>query len=263
MRKNLLMERWAADEPVHNAWLSLADAFVAESMAHLGWHSVTVDMQHGLSDYAAAVRMLQGISTSDAVPMVRIPWNEPGTIMKLLDAGAYGIICPMINTAEEARAFVGACRYPPLGYRSFGPRRATLYGGADYVQHANDEIIAMAMIETAQAVENLDAILDTPGLTGIYMGPADLSASMGTTLKGGEADPEVEAAIIHIAERTQAKGLIAGCHTASAAQALRRIAQGYRYVTVQTEIQVLTTASSAILAELRGAESTQSNSILK
>lgn len=252
MRSNPLLDLWKTDQPAYNAWLSLADPFVAETVSHMGWHSVTIDMQHGMSDYAAAVNMLQGISTTEAVPMVRIPWNEPGAIMKILDAGAYGIICPMINTAEQAAAFVGACRYPPLGYRSFGPRRATYYAGEDYVENANDTVVVLAMIETAEAVENLDAILATPGLSGIYMGPADLSASMGTKLVGGEAVPEVEAAIVHIAERTIAHGLIAGCHTGSVDQARRRIAQGYRYVTVQSDLLMMLAGMRATVAELNG-----------
>ena len=154
-------------------------------MAHAGFDSLTVDMQHGLSHFESAVPMFQAISTTDTVPLARVPWNEPGIIMKLLDAGCYGIICPMINSADEAAAFVGACRYPPHGYRSYGPTRAALYAGADYAAHANEEVLTLAMIETKAGLENLEAIVQTPGLDAVYVGPADLSQSLGRQARRG------------------------------------------------------------------------------
>ena len=179
MRPNRLREIWQEGGAAVNGWLQLPHGFAAEVMAAQGWDSLTVDMQHGPVGYDVALTMLQALSASDVTPLARVPWNEPGIIMKMLDAGCYGIICPMVNSAEEARRFVGACRYPPKGYRSFGPTRVSFYAGSDYAQHANDTVIALAMIETAQAIENLDAILDTPGLDGVYIGPADLSQSLG------------------------------------------------------------------------------------
>ena len=101
-------------------------------MAHQGWDSLTIDLQHGVVDYQTAVGMLQAISTTAVVPMVRVPWLDPGIVMKMLDAGSYGVICPMINNRDEAETFVRACRYPPRGSRSMGPIRATLYAGDDY-----------------------------------------------------------------------------------------------------------------------------------
>ena len=152
MRRNELRKIIAGGNTVLNAWLAIASPFSAELMAHQGFDSVTIDLQHGPVDFQAAVGMLQAISTTPAVPMVRVPWNEPILTAKLLDAGAYGIICPMINSQAEAEALVTACRYPPRGARSFGPNRAVLYGGADYWQHANDEVLIFAMVETRQAV---------------------------------------------------------------------------------------------------------------
>ena len=139
---------WRSEETVVNGWLHIPNSFSTEVMAHAGWDSLTIDMQHGPPEYHAALPMLQAISTTETVPLARVPWNEPGLIMRMLDAGCYGVICPMINTREQAEAFVGACRYPPEGYRSFGPYRARLYAGADYPQYANEEIVTMAMIET-------------------------------------------------------------------------------------------------------------------
>ena len=128
-------------------------------MAAQGWDSLTIDLQHGLIDYQVAVGMLQAISGGPTTPLVRIPWLDPAIIMKLLDAGAYGVICPMINSAEETERFVAACRYPPAGIRSFGPLRARLYAGSDYFKEANRTILAIAMIETHSALEHLDEIL--------------------------------------------------------------------------------------------------------
>ena len=129
MRPNRVREIWQAGGAVINGWCGIPSGFSAEVMAHMGWDSLVVDMQHGIVDYQAMVSMLQGISTTAVTPMVRVPWNTPADIMKSLDAGAYGVICPMVNSRRECEAFVGACRYAPRGYRSSGPIRATLYGG--------------------------------------------------------------------------------------------------------------------------------------
>ena len=133
--------------------------------------------------------MLQAISQTDTVPVVRVPWNDPATIMKALDLGAYGIIVPLVNTAADAAKAVAACRYPPVGMRSSGPVRALHYGGADYVAHANDEIVIMAMIETKEGLANLDAICATPGLDAVYIGPSDLSFALGMVPRGDNPDP--------------------------------------------------------------------------
>src|SRR6185369_12322396 len=159
VRENTLRKIWARGEAVVNGWLSIPSSFSAEVMAHQGFDSLTVDMQHGVVDYQTAVTMLQAISTTPTVPLARVPWLDPGILMKMLDAAVYGVICPMINSAEEARRLVSACRYPPKGMRSFGPIRALLYGGADYPKHANDTILVIAMIETRDALTNLDEIL--------------------------------------------------------------------------------------------------------
>jgi len=129
-------------------------------------------MQHGVQDYLSFVHCFQAMQGHPVTPVVRVPWNEPGIIGKALDGGAWGVICPMINTAGEARAFVDACLYPPAGKRSFGPVRAAPYGeAAAYQSSANDEILVIPMIETREAIDNIEAILDVPGISGIYVGP--------------------------------------------------------------------------------------------
>ena len=174
MRENNVRSIWKRGGAVINGWLGIPSSIAAENMAQAGWDGLTVDLQHGHVDYQVAVTMLQAISTTGTTPLARVPWMEPGIIMKLLDAGAYGIVCPMINTRAECEAFVGACRYAPRGYRSFGPVRATWYGGADYFKHANDTVITMAMIETKQAMDNLDEILSVPELDSAVYRPERL-----------------------------------------------------------------------------------------
>ncbi len=164
MRRNNIRAVWERGECVVNGWLAIPSAFSAEVMAHCGWDSLCVDIQHGMVDYQTATTMMQAISTTSVTPIVRVPWNDPAIIMKCLDAGAYGIVCPMINSVEDALRFAGACRYPPMGYRSLGPIRAQLYGGSDYAAKANEEIVAFAMIETTPGLENLDSILKVEGL---------------------------------------------------------------------------------------------------
>ena len=148
MIPNKLKQLWSEGKPTINGWCSIGNAFTAEIMAAQGYDSVTVDMQHGALDYSSLLPMLQAMRASGVVPMARVPWLEPGIIMKALDAGAYGIICPMVNDARQAAEFVSYMRYPPLGQRSFGPTRVSIAAGADYGAKANDEMLAFAMIET-------------------------------------------------------------------------------------------------------------------
>ena len=146
MRKNKLKQMLAEGKAVNNGWLSIPSTASTEAMAQLGWDSLTIDMQHGLVDYSNALPMLQTISSTNVTPLARVNWNEPGQIMKILDAGSYGVICPMVSNKKEAEKFVQACMYPPNGYRSFGPIRGLIYGGSDYPDYANDEILKLAMI---------------------------------------------------------------------------------------------------------------------
>jgi 4-hydroxy-2-oxoheptanedioate aldolase len=251
MRENRLRTLWAADKPVVNGWLTIGNGFVAETMAHQGWDALTIDLQHGLVDDAAMVTMLQAISTTPTVPVVRVPWLEPGILMKALDAGAYGVICPMVNTREDAQRLVAYTHYAPQGTRSVGPVRATLYGGADYPQHANKTIVTFAMIETAQALDNLDAILSVEGLDAIYIGPSDLSLALGCRPVFDDVDPPVEQAIDHILSRAKAHGLVAGIHNGTPEVARARIAKGFRFTTVSSDARLMAAGAQQMLAGMR------------
>jgi 4-hydroxy-2-oxoheptanedioate aldolase len=235
VRKNTVREIWARGEAVVNGWLSIPSGFSAEVMAHQGFDSLTVDMQHGVVDYQTGVSMLQGISTTGVIPFARVPWNDPARLMKILDAGAYGVICPMINTREQAEALVQACKYPPRGFRSWGPVRASLYMGTDYGDHANDDVVVMPMIETAEALKNLDDILSVPGVDAIYVGPSDLSLALGCKPRLDQTDPPVVEAQQTIMKACKKHGVVAGIHNATAAYAVKMIAEGYQFVTLASD----------------------------
>jgi len=177
MRPNKIKQMWQGGKCPTLGWISVSNWFTAEVMARQGFDALCVDLQHGINEMNDVGPLLASISQTDTTPFVRVAWNEPAAIMRALDLGAYGIIVPLVNTAEEAAQAVAACRYPPVGMRSSGPVRAVQYGGPDYVAKANDEILVFAMIETKEGLANLDAICATPGLDAVYIGPAAAAMS--------------------------------------------------------------------------------------
>jgi 4-hydroxy-2-oxoheptanedioate aldolase len=260
MRDNRLRQLWREDRAAINGWLAIPSGVAAETMAHQGWDTLTADMQHGLLDYQAMLNLLQAISTTPTVPIVRVPWLEPGALMKALDAGAYGVICPMVNDADDAAKLVAWTTYAPRGTRSFGPTRALMYAGADYAQHADTTIVRFAMIETARALDNLDAILAVEGLDAVYIGPSDLSLALGCRPTFDDVDPPVAQAIDHILARAKAHGLQAGIHNAGADAALARIAKGFRFVTVSSDARLIAAGSQQILGQMRAAKAAPASS---
>ncbi|AMO24653.1 aldolase/citrate lyase family protein [Ramlibacter solisilvae] len=253
MRENRLRQIWKSGGAAVNGWLAIPNSFSAETMAHQGWDSLTIDLQHGVVDYTSLVPMLQAISTTATVPVVRVPWLEPGILMKVLDAGAYGVICPMVNTREDAQKLVAWTHYAPRGTRSFGPVRALLYGGADYPEHANDTIVRFAMIETAAALDNLDAILSVEGLDAIYIGPSDLSLALGCKPAFDDVDPKVAQAIDHILDRARAHGVVAGVHNGAPPAALARIAKGFQFVTISSDARLMAAGAQQVISAMRAA----------
>jgi 4-hydroxy-2-oxoheptanedioate aldolase len=239
MRDNKVRRIWAEGGRALCGWLAMPTTISAELMAQQAWDCLCVDLQHGAIDYQTALHMFQAISTTDTTPLARTPANDAGMIGKLLDAGAYGIICPMVNTRAQAEAFVGACRYAPDGYRSVGPLRAALYGGADYIKHANATILTIAMIETVEAIENLDAILATPGLDAVYVGPSDLSVSMGESAGFDPLFPGVLKAIERVAAAATKQGVVPGIHVGSVAYGARMAAMGYRFMAYLSDFRFL------------------------
>src|ERR1700724_2936392 len=250
-RANRIREIWAEGKAVINSWCGIPSSWSAEVMAHMGWDSLVVDMQHGLIDYQVMETMLQGISTSNTTPLVRVPWNDPAHIQKALDAGAYGIICPMINNRAEAEKFVGSMRYAALGYRSSEPIRASLYGGADYHAKANDIVVAFGMIETQEALDNLDDILSVKGLDAIYIGPSDLSISLGYNPGGDKPDNWMMSALQKILDGCKRHKVQPGIHCGAPAYAKKMIEMGFTFVTVGADTRFVTMGGQAAVAEMR------------
>ena len=238
MEQQTLRNCWSKGKGAINAWCSIPNAVTAEMMSMNDFDSITIDMQHGLVDYQVALNMLQVISGSGKTPMVRVPWNEPGIIMKSLDAGALGIICPMINTPEDAVDFVGATRYAPVGYRSSGPTRALMVHGPNYHDEANEKIISFAMIETVEALDNVEKIAATDGLTGIYIGPSDLSISMGFKPGLDRIEPEMIDAIKKIENACKTNNIKVGIHCLSPSYLKDKLSSGYNLGTLASDVRI-------------------------
>jgi 4-hydroxy-2-oxoheptanedioate aldolase len=250
MRPNRLREAWNAGRAVTNLWLTLPGSLATEILSHQGWDSLTIDLQHGQADYAAMCAMLTAISTTDAVPLVRVPWNDPGDIMRALDAGAYGVICPNVDTAEECERFVSACRYAPAGTRSVGPKRAMLYGGADYLSKANETLLTIAQVESAKALANVHAIAGVHGLDVIFIGPTDLGLSLGREAKADQTDPVVVKAIDDILAAAKSAGKRAAIYCKSVEYSKAMIAKGFDFVVVASD-EALLSAGAAVAARFR------------
>jgi 4-hydroxy-2-oxoheptanedioate aldolase len=261
MRLNKIKQMMKDGKPVINGWCSIPSTVTVEAMAHQGWDSLTIDMQHGLTDYSNALPMLQTISSTEVTPLARVNWNEPGQIMKILDAGCYGVICPMVSNKVETEKFVQACMYPPKGYRSFGPIRGMIYGGSDYADHANDEILKIAMIETEESLDKLDEIMSTPGLDGIYIGPADLSLAIGE--KPGFDRPENSKAfseILRILEHAKKNNIFAGIHNGTPEYATKMIEKGFNFVTVSSDLRELSNGAKSAVDKMKGSISKKEQS---
>ena len=252
MKINKIKKLMSEGKPIVNGWLQIPSSFSAEVMSYQGWDSLTIDMQHGVIDYPNALQMLQAISSTDVTPLARVNWNEPGQIMKILDAGCYGVICPMVSNKFEAEKFVQACMYPPKGYRSYGPIRGLIYGGSDYGDHANDEILKIAMIETKQALQELDKIMSTKGIDGVYIGPADLSLAIGE--KPGFDKPEGHPTyeqMLNILSHAKKHNLIAGIHNATPEYAKKMIDLGFQIVTVGSDKIFMNDCGKSIVSKLK------------
>lgn len=236
-----------------NAWVSMGSGYLAEVLGHSGFDAVTVDLQHAPMGFDVAVHLLQAISATPAVPLARCAGSTLAEINKLLDAGAYGIICPLINSVDEAASFARSCRYPPRGGRSFGPARGLLYGGADYLSQADDQIMSLAMIETTNALEQIERIMDVDELDGVYVGPSDLGIAMGL---GPNAWPNerMTQAVAHILQAVHTSGKYAGifCGSAEMGEACTRM--GYDLVTPGNDVQLLRAGAEA---RIKGVRATQ------
>lgn len=251
--KNPLRTRLLAGHVSINGWLSMPCGYSAELMARCEWDSLTVDLQHGVHDYASLITCFQAASSSGIPLLARVPSNESGIIGKVLDAGAWGVICPMINSREEAERFVASCLYAPMGHRSNGPNRAAAYGSPDapYQSFANSEILVLPMIETIEAVAAIDDILDVPGVSGVYVGPTDLALTMGQPPVFDRAPPEILAIYECVVDAATKCGKFAGIHCMSADYALKMTAMGFRFTTVASDAALMSMAAREAVHHFR------------
>jgi 4-hydroxy-2-oxoheptanedioate aldolase len=246
--------RWNADETAFAAWLLLESPASADVLAGAGFDAVVVDLQHGSATMHSLPSILPAIESSAAVPFVRTAWNDPAELMRVLDLGVRGVICPMVGSGPEAEAFVRSCRYPPDGIRSYGPIRGALGEGRVQATRANEEISLFAMIETADGFANLEEIAATPGLTGLFVGPTDLGFAMGLDAPGDLSDPSLLELLDEILRACQDRGIVAGIHVPAAPRAAEMAARGFRLVSCAVDTNLLSDAAASALREARGSE---------
>jgi 4-hydroxy-2-oxoheptanedioate aldolase len=250
-----LARRLRAGETVFTGWCAMASPLVTEALAREGFSSVTIDQQHGLWDTAATVNAIAAIHAAGAAPIVRVPLAQFPTASRVLDLGAEGVIAPLINTPADARAFVAAAKYPPLGERSWGPHRAMTLGGMSdpkaYLREANDLTVTIAMIETRAALDNLEAILATPGIDAIFVGPSDLSIALSNGTVLDPHSPDVERALDKIVAVAQKAGKIPGAYCQNAERAVALAKRGFRFCAVGSDLQFLRAGAAGEVKTLK------------
>lgn len=232
---NRAKAQWKSGQPSLGAWINLPELHTAEMIARMGFDWLCFDLQHGLMSYSHLLALLPAISGTETTPLVRVAANEAGQIGRALDAGAHGVIVPMVNSADEAAAAVAACRYPPYGTRSCGPMRGAMLEGFGYLQTANAEVACIAMIETREGLASVEAIAATSGVDALFVGPMDLCYGLGIA-PGQFSDPAFVAAIAAIKQACAAAGIAAGMFGYSPQLARSYLDEGFQFASVGTDI---------------------------
>lgn len=248
---NRIRSIWAEGGAAIIGWLNIPSILSAEALARCGYDGLLVDLQHGAADMATAPALLLAIEHGGTEPLARVAANIPADIMRLLDFGATGIIAPMVNSAAEAQAFADALHYPPHGSRSFGPRRPQWRFGPDYLANASASVISLAMVETREGLDNLEAILAVQGYDGIFIGPSDLSLALGLAPRLDSDEPLLMETVTHIIARCKAAGKRVGIYGSSPAYAVRMVAAGCDIVSITPDLLMLTGAATAAVADTR------------
>ena len=251
MRKNIVKEKLRRGEPSIGTWVSTGDPLVAEILAHAGFDWLAVDMEHNAIDMEKLLSCFYAIGTTDTVPFVRVPWNDPQVLKRVLDIGAYGVIIPNIKGPEEAELAVGACRYAPEGFRGVGGIRGRLYGGPDYFQRANEEIAVVLMIEDAVAVTRIAEICNVPGIDVLFIGPDDLASSMGVRTGYDNPHPDHKAAVRQVLETGKRFNIPVGIHCGSPEEVNRRIEEGFQWMPIVSDTRFLSTAVEGALEQIK------------
>ncbi|HTQ39967.1 MAG TPA: aldolase/citrate lyase family protein [Pirellulales bacterium] len=254
MKTNPVKKKLKAGQPSFGTWLSLGDLYAARVMARLGWEWLTLDMEHQPIDWSQAAAIFGAIADAGCVPLARVPEGNHFLIKRALDAGAWGIVVPMINTVEQAREVIAATKYPPIGNRSLGGGLHALnFGGttAEYFQRANDEILVVLQTESPQGIANAEAIYSLPGVDAIFVGPVDLRANMRKPNGSDASDAEFEAALAQIIAVGKKTGTPTGMHVMSAEIAQKRAAQGMQFLAVASELRMMTAKAEEFLKTLK------------
>jgi 4-hydroxy-2-oxoheptanedioate aldolase len=246
-----LRETWARGETAVNAWLTLESAGSAAAVAAAGFDSVTLDLQHGTAEPHDAARIFAAIEAAGAAPLARVRWNDPAELMRMLDVGARGIVCPMIGSRAEAEAFVSGCRYPPEGVRSYGPVHGAFGAGREHVTRANEVVVTFAMIETAEGFGNLDEIASTPGLDGLYVGPSDLSLGLGLDTFADLGDPRLLEALDAVVDAAKRHEIVAGVHAPSPERSAEMAERGFRFVTPAVDATLIADGATSSIERTR------------
>ncbi len=244
-------DRWAAGEVALNAWCTFGGVSAARILAGAGFDAVTVDLQHGEHTSAGLGEVIAAIEGGGAVPVARIGWNDPASVMRALDLGARGVICPMVDTAEDAASFVRFCRYPPVGARSYGPIRSALGSGRGQTEAANEAVLAFAQIETAGGWTNVEAICATTGLDGVYVGPADLSLTLGFEGFADLGAPDMLTALDRVVAAADAAGVVPGIHAPSIDRAVEMARRGFRFVGAAGDAELLLAGAAENVGRVR------------
>jgi 4-hydroxy-2-oxoheptanedioate aldolase len=253
LTRNPIKEAWAEGRAVFGLWSVTPGPAGAEILAQAGADYVCVDQQHGLIDYDSMVPMLQAIRAGGSAPITRVLANDPFLIMKALDAGAWAVIAPLVNSADDAARAVSACRYPPRGIRSFGPVRAAGVIGSRDPEDLAGEVLCLVMVETREGLERVEEIAATPGLDGIYIGPSDLALSLGLPPSLEIKEGEHAAAVREIREACHEHGIAAGIHSPEGEWARRHAEAGFDLITVASDAPLLRGAASREIATAREA----------
>lgn len=255
MRHNIVRQALRDGKAQVGTWLSLASPLAARYMARTGFHWLTLDMEHSPANWETAALTFGAIADAGETPLVRIPFNSLENAKRALDGGAFGIVFPMCNTAEEAQRAVAACKYPPAGERSVGGGLHTLNfatSAGEYYRHANDEILVVVQAEHIDAIDNCEAICRVPGIDVLFVGPNDLLSSMHKTPSMESDDPQFVEALRHVRETATRHGIAPGIHVADADAARRRIAEGWRFIAISSELGFMLQSARATAEAVLG-----------
>ena len=253
---NLALQKWRNGEKSLGIWSNLPDIHMAEMFARMEVDWICFDLQHGLMDYRDLTYLLPAICGLPVTPLVRVAANQSDQIGKALDAGAQGVVVPMVNTVDDARRAVAACRYPPMGARSCGPMRDVMIEGMNYLATSNDQVACLVMIETDEGLSNVEAIAAVEGVDGLFVGPMDLSYGLGLE-PGNFADPLFTDAIARILAACKAHQCAAGIFGYTAAMAADSLQNGFDFASIGTDISFLRTGAAQALADAKGEETSE------